>query len=227
MKTLLFGLALFLGLPGTAFPQAPAPTLAPKSTASPTPAPNPSVSPTPPMSIRKALRAKPQPTPYQFPDAHTRRSRYLNSIIGPSAIIEDVGLAGIMTWGKSPPEWGTHWEGFGRRVASNFGWGVIKNSTIFGLDEALGLDSYYYRSTKKDIASRVGNALISSFTARTKSGRQTIGVPRLLGTYLAPVIVTEAWYPQRYSWKDGLRAGSYDLAFNIGYRLAKELFGKK
>jgi hypothetical protein len=179
------------------------------------------------MSILQALRAKPQPTPYQFPDGHKRFSRYVNSIVGPGAIIEDVGLAGIMTWSKSPPEWGTHWEGFGRRVGSNFGWGVIKNTTIYGLDEALQLDSFYYRSTKKDVGSRVGNAFVSTFTARTKSGRRTIGVPRLAGTFLAPVIVTEAWFPQRYSWKDGLRAGSYDLAWNIGYRLAKELFGKQ
>jgi hypothetical protein len=193
---------------------------APSST--PTPATNPT-----PTSISQALRTRPKPTTYQFPDGHKRFTRYVNSIVGPGAIVEDVGLAGILTWAKAPPEWGTHWGGFGRRVASDFGWGVIKNTTIFGLDEALKLDSYYYRSKKKDLGSRVGNAFLSPFTARTKSGRRTIGVPRLIGTYVAPIIVSEAWYPQRYSWKDGLRAGSYDLAWNIGYRLAKELFGKR
>ena len=214
---------LFLLAPVLVSAQTPTTTATPNAT----PPPSPSVSPTPPMSILQALRAKPQPTPYQFPEAHKRFSRYVNSIVGPGAIVEDVGLAGILTWSKSPPEWGTHWGGFGKRVASNFGWGVIKNTTIFGMDEALGLDSYYSRSRKKDIGSRVGNAFVSTFTARTKSGRRTIGAPRLVGTFLAPIVVSEAWYPQRYGWKDGLRAGTYDLAWNIGYRLAKELFGKK
>ena len=227
MKISLACCVLLLSVPAWLDAQSPTPAVSPKSSLLPSVSTGPAASPTPPKSILPAPRATPQPTPYKYPDARTRYSRYVNSIVGPVAIVEDVGLAGIMTWGKSPPEWGTHWEGFGRRVASNLGWSAIKNTTIYGLDEALQLDSYYYRSSKKDLRSRVGNAFISAFTARTKSGRMTIGVSRLVGTYLAPVIVTEAWFPRRYTWKDGLRAGSYDLAWNIGYRLANAIFRKK
>ena len=218
---------LFLSVPAWLMAQSPTSVVSPKSSPSPSASTSPAASPTPPVNIPQAGQAKPQPTPYKFPNAHKRFSRYVNSIVGPVAIAEDVGLAGIMTWAKSPPEWGTHWEGFGRRVASNLGWSALKNTTIYGLDEAMQLDSYYYRSSKKGLGSRIGNAFISPFTAHTKSGRLTIGVSRLVGTYLAPVIVTEAWYPRRFSWKDSFRAGSYDLAWNIGFRLVKAIFEKK
>jgi hypothetical protein len=148
-------------------------------------------------------------------------------MFGPVALAESVGLAGVETWDKSPPEWGTHWEGFARRIASNVGWGVIKQSTTFGLDEVLMLDSYYYRSKNKSFGARLANALVSPVTARTKSGRRTIGVPRLVGNYASAVIVAESWYPQRYSWKDGLRAGTWNLGFDMGFNIFKEFIWKK
>lgn len=167
------------------------------------------------------------PDPYVRPDAKTREKRYFDSIFGPASIGKNVALAGFNTWRNSPEEWEPTWTGFGRRVASNFGQSAIKNSIQFGLDEALKLDSHFYRSRDKSVGARIGNALISPVTARTKSGRRTVGVPRIVGTYASSVIARETWYPDRYSWKDGLKSGTYSLGFTAGFNLIKEFIWKK
>jgi hypothetical protein len=148
-------------------------------------------------------------------------------MFGPMALGKTVLKAGWSTWRNSPEEWGDTWEGFGRRVASGMGSGVIKHTAMYGLDEALKVDSHYYRSKKKDWKSKVTNALISPVTARTVEGKRTIGIPRIAGTYTAAIISRETWYPARYDWKDGLKSGTTSLAWNAAFNLVKEFIWKK
>jgi len=181
------------------------------------------------IPISSELRISPpsNSSPYVRPDAATRRKRFVNSIVGPFALGKIVARAGISTWRNSPEEWGTKWEGFGRRVASNVGKNAIKQTTKFGLDEAFKLDSHFYRSTSKSVGARVRNALISPVTARNKDGKRVFGFPNLVGTYGSSIIAREAWYPDRYNWKDGVRSGTISLGFNAAFNLFKEFFWKK
>lgn len=98
---------------------------------------------------------------------------------------------------------------------------------IYGIDEALKLDSHYYRSKKSDFGSRAGNALASTFTARTSSGKRTVGISRIVGTYTANVIASEVWLPRRYDWKDGMKSGTISLGVNSLFNLVKEFAFKK
>lgn len=98
---------------------------------------------------------------------------------------------------------------------------------IYGIDEAFKLDSHFYRSKKRDVGSRVANAFLSTVTARTTSGKRTIGVPRIIGTYTANVIAAEAWLPPRYNWKDGIKSGTISLGVNSLFNLVKEFAFKK
>ena len=164
---------------------------------------------------------------YTRPTAKKRFNRYVNSMVGPFTLARQVAGAGISTWRNSPEEWGGQWEGFGKRVASNFGKNVIKQTTIYGLDEALKLDSGYYRATGKSTGAKIRNALISPVTARTPSGKRTIGVPRIVGTYTGNIIARETWYPDRYDWKDGVRSGTISLGIGAAFNLFKEFVWKK
>ena len=167
------------------------------------------------------------PEVYVRPDAKAREKRYIKSIFGPYSLAEDVALAGFNTWRNSPEEWGPTWEGFGRRVGSNLGKSIIRHSVQSGLDEVLKVDSYYYRSKDKSFGAKVTNALISPVTARKESGKRTIGIPRIAGIYASSIIAAEAWYPSRYTWKDGLKNGTYSLGFDAGFNLVKEFIWKK
>lgn len=173
----------------------------------------------------------PTPTPvpstvqnptYTRPDFKTRFSRYRKNMFGPSAFIGPVFGAGIRTITNSPPEWRRSGKGYAKRYASGFGKNLIKETTVFALDEAFQLDSYYYRSTKKDLGSRLKHALVSSFTAKNKNGKTVVGFPRIVGIYTAEIVAVEAWYPKRYTYQDALRQGTYGVSTNILNNLVKE-----
>lgn len=184
-------------------------------------------SPTPTPQVTTTAQPGLLPNHYVRPNAATRRKRFVNSIVGPFAIGKSVASAGISTWRNSPEEWGTKWEGFGRRVASTFGKKAIKQTTTFGLDEAFKLDSKFYRSANKSVSARVKNALISPVTARDKNGKRVFGFPRIAGTYASSIIAYETWYPDRYGWKNGVRSGTISLGFNAAFNLVKEFIWKK
>lgn len=174
-----------------------------------------------------SLRMAAQSNGYTRPDAATRRKRFIKSLVGPWSLGRVVVRAGISTWRNSPEEWGDNWEGFGRRVASNFGKNVIKQTTKFGIDEALKTDSHFYRSKNKSVSARIGNALISPVTARDRNGKRVIGIANLAGTYGSSIIAREVWYPDRYDWKDGVKSGTISLGFNAAFNLFKEFVWKK
>ncbi|MEO8573977.1 MAG: hypothetical protein ABI481_08400 [Pyrinomonadaceae bacterium] len=181
-------------------------------------------SPGPTTSVTNVTSSQSTYTP---PDGATRRKRYINSLIGPVNLGRMVLRAGISTWSNSPEEWGTKWEGFGRRLASTFGKNAIKQTTTYGLDEVLKVDSHFYRSKSKSTGARIRNSLISPVTARDRTGKRVIGIPNLVGTYTAGIVSYEAWYPDRYDWKDGVRNGTFSLGLAVGFNLFKEFIWKK
>ncbi len=164
---------------------------------------------------------------YVRPNAEKRFKRFVKDTVGPTAWIGIGAGAAFATASDSPKEWGRSGEGFGRRVASNLGKNVMRNTIIYGLDEALKLDSGYYRSSKRDVGSRIGNALLSTVTARKANGKRTVGVPRIVGTFTANVAANEMWYPARYDWKDGMKRGGISLGVNAMFNLVKEFIFKK
>jgi hypothetical protein len=176
---------------------------------------------------KKTATASAAQNGYVRPSGDKRFKRYVNSMFGPTAWGKRVASAGISTWRNSPEEWEPTWKGFGKRVASSTGKSVIKNSVQFGLDEALKLDSHFYRSSNKSVGARLRNALISPVTARNKDGRRVFGFPRVIGTYSAGVVAAETWYPDRYSWKNGVRSGTISLGMNAAFNLVKEFIWKK
>lgn len=164
---------------------------------------------------------------YTRPNSERRFKRYVNGVFGPYALLGIAAGAGISTATNEPEEWGKKAEGFGRRVASNFGKNVIKETVVYGLDEALKLDSGFYRSQQRDTGSRVKNALLSTVTARKPNGKRVVGIPRLVGTYTSQIIAAETWYPSRYDYKDGLRNGTISLGINAAFNLFREFVFKK
>lgn len=168
-----------------------------------------------------------QTSAYTRPTAEKRFKRYVNSVIGPYALVGTTFSAGIATATNEPEEWGKKWEGFGRRFASNLGRNAIGNTTTYALDEALKLDSTFYRSQKRDAGSRIKNAFLSTVTARKPNGKRIIGIPRLVGTYTGHIVAAEAWFPPRFDYKDGLRSGTISLGVNSAINLLREFVFKK
>lgn len=216
MKIILF-FALIFTFTFSAICQTPTPTPAAATTSggySGLPSPQPQVG---------ALR----PGSYTRPDSKTRLKRYGKSMFGPVALAKTVVSAGYSTWRNSPGEWKPTWEGFGRRFASGLGKNAIKQTTIYGLGEAFKLDSAFYRSEKKSLSGRLGDALASTFVARKPDGKKVFGFPRIAGTYVSSVVAAEAWYPDRFNYKNGLKSGTISLGLNTAFNVFKEFFRRK
>jgi hypothetical protein len=163
-----------------------------------------------------------QPDDYVVPTAHTRFTRYLKSTVGPFSLLRTAASSAIDQWDDSPEEWEQGAKGYGRRFASNCGKNMIRQSTQYGLSEALRLDTGFEKSKRKGFWPRVGDALVQNITSRNRSGKRVVSVPIIAGAYAGSIIPAETWYPDRYSYKDGLRWGTYSLATGFGINLIRE-----
>ena len=159
---------------------------------------------------------------YVFPTHRERFNRYLKSTVGPFRLAWSAGAAGIDQWRGHPEEWGQGMKGFGRRYASNLGQNAIQQTVTYGLDEAFGLDTGFKKSTREGFGNRLKDALIQNVTSQTKSGKRVVSAPRFAGAYSGAIISRETWYPERYSYKDGLRAGTGNLLTGFGINLLRE-----
>jgi len=162
------------------------------------------------------------PDPYVFPTRKERFNRYVKSMFGPSALLRSAATAGINQWQDSPEEWEQGMSGYGKRFASSFGRNAIQQTVVYGLDSALGWDTGFRRSPSKEFGARLKHALLENITSRTKSGKRVISVPRIAGAYTSGVISREAWYPERYNYKDGLRSGTNTLLAGFALNLIRE-----
>lgn len=160
---------------------------------------------------------------YTRPSATERAKKYADRTVGPYTLIGVAAGAGVAQASDSPEDWENNIKGYARRVGSAFGENALEQTIVFGLDEAFKVDSLFYkkgRGTK--FGARVANAIITTVTARTPSGRRIPGFARVAGVYASNLISTTTWYPDRFSYKDGLRQGTISLGFNAGFNLLRE-----
>ena len=205
---------LVLAFVGPAFSQEPTPKTPPETPTTTTQTAQPSSSP----STQPALTT----SGYVFPDKNERFKRYVNSTIGPFRLARTGVSAGLNQWNDSPEEWGQGMKGYGKRYASGLGRNAIQQTVTYGLDEALNLDTGFQRSRREGFFPRFKDALMQNVTSRTRSGKRVISVPRFAGVYTGAIVSHETWYPERYSYKDGLRSGTATLLTGFGINLFRE-----
>jgi len=177
------------------------------------------------QEVTKPTTSPDKPTvtqPYVFPTSRERFNRYVSSTVGPMRLGRTVLSAGLDQWRDHPTEWGQGAKGYGKRFASGLGQNAIQQTVTYGLDEALKLDTGFERSKREGFFPRMKDALVQNVTSRTTTGKRVISAPRLTGVYAGAIIATEAWYPERYNYKDSLRRGTTNLLTGFGINLVRE-----
>jgi hypothetical protein len=164
---------------------------------------------------------------YAFPSGRERFKRYVTSTIGPFSLLRISAAAGIEQWQDDPEEWGQGMSGYGKRFASGFGKNAIGQTITYGLDSAMKLDTGFHRSTQTGFGPRLKHALLENITSHKRSGKRVFSVPRFVGVYSGHVIAYETWYPERHTYRDGLRSGSYSILAGFGINLIREFIIKK
>lgn len=160
--------------------------------------------------------------PFVFPTRRERFNRYVKSTVGPFSLARSAVSAGIDQWRDNPDEWQQGASGYGKRYASSFGQNAIQQTVTYGLDSAFGLDTGFQKSQRKGFFPRMTDALVENLVSRTRTGKRVIAVPRFAGAYASGLISHAAWYPERYSYKDGLRSGTRSLVSGFALNLVRE-----
>lgn len=164
---------------------------------------------------------------YVFPSAEKRFKTFLKNTAGPRTLIGTTIGTTFQQLGDEPPEWKKDAGGFTRRFASNFGENAIEQATKYAISEAFQQDPRYEKCECTKTSKRVLHALKSGFTARNRSGNTVFSPAKVVAPYVGSVTAVKAWYPERYSVQDGLRKGTYGLAFNVGFNLVREFIFRK
>jgi hypothetical protein len=161
--------------------------------------------------------------PYVRPTQSTMARNYLFDAFGPYPIVGAAIFAGINQASNAPPEWNQGFDGYSKRMASNYGISMVATTTRYGLSQILREDAMYYRCDCRGVFPRVRHALISTLTARRgEDGHRVFSVPALVGPYAGTMTGTYAWYPHRYGVKDAFRAGNYSLLAIAGQNISLE-----
>jgi hypothetical protein len=141
---------------------------------------------------------------YVFPSEKERLKRYITNTIGPFRLLRTGAAAGIAQWHDAPEEWGQGMKGYGKRYASGLGQNAIQQTVTYGLDEAMGLDTGFEKSKREGFGPRLKDALLQNLTSRKRNGDRVVSVPRFAGIYTGAIVARETWFPERYSYKDGI-----------------------
>ena len=186
------------------------------------------VDPAPSSSATLSTNTTPPPhLVYSRPTQKTKLHNYFFDVVGPYPVLGAAVTAGINQAQNTPPEWRQGAEGYGKRFGSNFGIAAVSTTARYGLSEALGEDTLYYRCACKGFFPRLGHAMISTFTARRgDDGHTVFSVPALVAPYVGTMTAVYAWYPDRYDARDAFRMGNYSFLGYMGGNVAIEfLFG--
>jgi hypothetical protein len=159
---------------------------------------------------------------YVFPTESERLKRYIKNMVGPFRLVRTGATAGISQWHDSPEEWGQGMKGYGKRYASGLGQNAIHQTVTYGLDEAMDLDTGFQRSKREGFFPRLKDALVQNVSSRNKKGDRVVSVPRFAGVYTGAIVARETWYPDRYTYKDGLRSGTTTLLTGFGINVMRE-----
>ncbi|HET6215452.1 MAG TPA: hypothetical protein VFE27_00455 [Acidobacteriaceae bacterium] len=165
--------------------------------------------------------------PYTFPDGRQQFRNYLYATFGPPALISTAVGAGLDQNKPAPPEWDSGAQGYGERYGWRFGMQMIGHTTEYSFAAAIHEDVAYHRCECKGFFPRSSHALISTLTAKTRSGRTVFSVPSLVSPYAGSFAAMNAWYPNRYEPADAFRVGSTSFLFKAVGNLIGEFIAPR
>ncbi len=126
----------------------------------------------------------------------------LGAIVGPalSSLIDQAGA--------QPPEWGGGMPGYGKRLVSRLGTGMVMGTVQSAGCALLGQEPRYVSSSSTNVFARIGHGFLFSFITYNNEGNKRIALATLTSYYAASMTAT-LWMPGRYTaLGDGVRDGT-------------------
>lgn len=129
--------------------------------------------------------------------------------------VEGFGYAGMDQYHLSPPQWGTGWHGYERRLASDVGEFWVQEVATEGLAAAMNRPLDYTRCRCRDFGSRMTHALRGALFDQMSGGREALAIPRIVGAYGGAYAQT-TWRPGGSSSRSNLTLANGTTSLAIG-----------
>ena len=125
--------------------------------------------------------AVPPTTQYQPITGDGRVLWTITDTIGPPSLVAGVVSAGWGTLFNRPPEYGTHWLGFGKRYGMRLTGVATENTMEAGLGALWGEDPRYFRDAGAPFHERLRHVVKMTFMAENRQGQLMPAYARYAG----------------------------------------------
>jgi len=159
-------------------------------------------------------------TPYHPITGKERFNWFVRSSVGPQSIGLGIFKAGIQTAGNHPPEYGPHWEGFGKRVGIHVAGVVSSNAMEASIGSLWGEDPRYFQVGDRPVSERVKNVVVMTFAARYPEGNLGPAYARYIAKAGSNFLSNTWRAPSESSTNDALSR----MAFSYVSKLAANAF---
>src|SRR5438105_5187989 len=133
---------------------------------------------------------------------HQRLYWIAKSTVGPVSLAGGLFTAGFSTAHGTPHEYGTHWDGFGRRYGMRLTGISTGNVIEAGLGSLWGEDPRYFRAAGQPFKNRVKNIVVMTFAARRTDGDLAPAYARYIGK-MGSNFLSNTWRPDSVAdWND-------------------------
>jgi len=105
----------------------------------------------------------------------------ISNTIGPATLVGDLFSAGLGTAYNQPHEYGTHWDGFGKRYGMAVASSATSNVMEAGLGSIWGEDPRYHRADGGSFGGRLGHVVKMTFLAQNRDGEIVPAYARYAG----------------------------------------------
>jgi hypothetical protein len=115
---------------------------------------------------------------------------------------------------RSPPEWGSGFEGYGKRIGSRYGEFAIQNTLSSGGNFLLGYEPRYDRCRCSGVGPRLQHALMRNFVTYNRTEYELRPQIGLYAGALGAGLISSTWEPaSRSLWKLGYQSVITQAAF--------------
>jgi hypothetical protein len=152
--------------------------------------------------------------------------KYVVSTVGPPGLMGAAAAAAYEQYENYPAEWRQTSAGYAKRFASAYAAGAIGNSTKYAIAHFMHQDPSFARCRCTGFHRRMGHAVTSVFTARTRNSREVFS-PATVGGYAAEHMIPAAlWFPRNRFRTEGFALLGASIGSKIAVNTFREFIGR-
>jgi hypothetical protein len=127
--------------------------------------------------------------------AKQRAAWVVSNTLGPQAVIGEALSAGYGAWKDKPNEFGSHWDGFGKRAGADLSEAAVSHTMEAGLGAIWGEDPRYFRDAGAPFKNRLAHVFVMTFVARNRDGNLMPAYARFIAIPSSSALAS-TWRPE-------------------------------